>query len=169
MNWRSTSHRCRYRVSAQNMLSAVFCFDFVLVYFTNFTRFSSWSLFHFARWRHQMETFSTLLDLCAGNFTGHKWIPLTKTSEAELWCFLWSATEQRLSKQSRRRWFETPSRSLWRHCNVFCPVVIPANSILLCYAWHIFYNQFICSIWSVVKIGITSLSEQNHVYAITSR
>ena len=21
------------------------------------------------------------------------------------------------SKQSRRRWFETPSRSLWRHCN----------------------------------------------------
>ena len=24
----------------------------------------------------------------------------------------------RLSKQSRRRWFETPSHSLWRHCNV---------------------------------------------------
>ena len=23
-----------------------------------------------------------------------------------------------LSKQSRRWWFETPSRSLWRHCNV---------------------------------------------------
>ena len=25
---------------------------------------------------------------------------------------------KRLSKQSRRRWFETPLRSLWRHCNV---------------------------------------------------
>ena len=24
----------------------------------------------------------------------------------------------RLSKQLRRRWFKTPSRSLWRHCNV---------------------------------------------------
>ena len=24
---------------------------------------------------------------------------------------------KRLSKQSRRRWFETHSRSLWRHCN----------------------------------------------------
>ena len=24
---------------------------------------------------------------------------------------------KRLSKQRRRRWFETPSRSLWRHCN----------------------------------------------------
>ena len=24
---------------------------------------------------------------------------------------------KRFSKQSRRRWFETPSRSVWRHCN----------------------------------------------------
>ena len=26
-----------------------------------------------------------------GEFTGHRWIPLTKASHAELWCFLWSA------------------------------------------------------------------------------
>ena len=26
--------------------------------------------------------------------TGHRWIPLTKASDAELWCFLWSAPEQ---------------------------------------------------------------------------
>ena len=32
--------------------------------------------------------------------------------------FLWTAPEQRLSKQSRRRWFKTPSRSSWRHCSV---------------------------------------------------
>ena len=25
---------------------------------------------------------------------GHLWIPLTKASDAELWCFLWSAPEQ---------------------------------------------------------------------------
>ena len=30
--------------------------------------------------------------LCGG-FTGHRWIPLTKASDAELWCFLWSAPE----------------------------------------------------------------------------
>ena len=30
--------------------------------------------------------------LC-GEFTGHRWIPLTKASDAELWCFLWSAPE----------------------------------------------------------------------------
>ena len=26
--------------------------------------------------------------------TGHRWIPFTKASDAELWCFLWSAPEQ---------------------------------------------------------------------------
>ena len=31
--------------------------------------------------------------LC-GEFTGHRWIPCTKASDAELWCFLWSAFEQ---------------------------------------------------------------------------
>ena len=30
--------------------------------------------------------------LC-GEFTGHRWIPHTKASAAELWCFLWSAPE----------------------------------------------------------------------------
>ena len=30
--------------------------------------------------------------LC-GEFTGPRWIPHTKVSDAELWCFLWSASE----------------------------------------------------------------------------
>ena len=30
--------------------------------------------------------------LC-GEFTGDRWIPSTKASDAELWCFLWSAPE----------------------------------------------------------------------------
>ena len=36
--------------------------------------------------RHQMETFSALLALCAGN--SPVTIPHTKASDAELWCFL---------------------------------------------------------------------------------
>ena len=34
---------------------------------------------------------------------------------------------KRLSKQFRRRWFETPSRPLWRHCNVmpYRIIVVP--------------------------------------------
>ena len=31
--------------------------------------------------------------------------------------FFHLALNKRLNKQSRRRWFETQSRSLWRHCN----------------------------------------------------
>ena len=31
---------------------------------------------------------------------------------------LWSVPEQKFSEQSRRRWFETPLRSPWRHCNI---------------------------------------------------
>ena len=30
--------------------------------------------------------------LC-GEFTGHRWIAHTKASDAELWCFVWSASE----------------------------------------------------------------------------
>ena len=53
--------------------------------------------------------------LC-GEFTGHRWIPLTKTSDADLWCFL--RLNKRLSKQSKPLWFDMPSHPLWRHCNV---------------------------------------------------
>ena len=34
--------------------------------------------------------FRVTVPLC-GEFTGHWWIPHTKASDAELWCFLWSA------------------------------------------------------------------------------
>ena len=32
-------------------------------------------------------------DHLCGEFTGHRWIPRKKASDAELWCFLWSAPE----------------------------------------------------------------------------
>ena len=37
-----------------------------------------------SRWRHQIETYSALLAFCVGN----RWIPHTKSSDGELWCFL---------------------------------------------------------------------------------
>ena len=53
-----------------------------------------------------------------GEFPGHRWIPRTKASDAELWCSLWSASDKPLGKQSCGWWFETLSRPLWRHCSV---------------------------------------------------
>ena len=53
-----------------------------------------------------------------GEFTGDRWIPRIKASDAELWCFFGLRLNKQLGKQSRGWWFETPSRSWWRHCNV---------------------------------------------------
>ena len=68
-------------------------------------------------WRHQMETFSALLALCAGNspVTGEfpTQRPVTRSYDAFFDLYL----NKRLSKQSWGWWFETPSRPLRRHCN----------------------------------------------------
>ena len=61
-----------------------------------------------------MEIFSTLLALCVGNS------PVTKSSDSDVFFDL--RLSKRWSKQSRRRLFESPSRSLWRHCNVLCSI-----------------------------------------------
>ena len=66
---------------------------------------------------HQMETFSALLALCAGNspVTGEfpSQRPVTQSFDVSFDMRL----NIRFSKQSWGRWFETPSCSLWRHCN----------------------------------------------------
>ena len=36
--------------------------------------------------------FSRITGPLCGEFAGHWWIPRTKASDAELWCFLWSTT-----------------------------------------------------------------------------
>ena len=61
-----------------------------------------------------------------GESNSHRWIPLTKASDAELWSFPWSTPEKKkqLSKQSRRWWFETTPHSLWCHCNVITLLVL---------------------------------------------
>ena len=60
-----------------------------------------------AWWRHQMDTFSALLAICAGNS------PVMWSFDV----FLDLRLNKRLSKQAWGWWFETPSCSLWRHCN----------------------------------------------------
>ena len=73
-------------------------------------------------WRHQMETCSRHWLLCGeftgdcGEFTGefpsHR--PVTRSFDV----FFDLRLNKRMVKQSRRRLFETPSRSSWRHCIV---------------------------------------------------
>ena len=37
-----------------------------------------------------------------GESTGHRWVPLTKASAAELWCFIWSTPEKKKKKKNGR-------------------------------------------------------------------
>ena len=68
-------------------------------------------------WRHQMETFSTLLALCAGNSPVTGKFPSQRPVTRSYDVFFDLHPNKRLSKQSGRWWFETPTGSLWRHCN----------------------------------------------------
>ena len=89
--------------------------------------FSTWSngapftdiVLRLAWWLHQMECFSALPALCArnslvpGEFLSQR--PVTRSFDVFF--------DIRLNKHSRRPWFEIPSHSLWRHCNVHpCPI-----------------------------------------------
>ena len=70
-----------------------------------------------ARWRHQMETFSALLALCAGNSPVTGEFPSQRPVSQSFDILFHLRLKKRLSKQSRRRWFQTPLCSLWRHWN----------------------------------------------------
>ena len=83
------------------------------------TGVDSSSIWHraIAWWRHQMETFSALLALCAGNSPVTGEFPSQRPVTQSFDVFFDLRLNKRLSKQSWGWWFETPSRSLWRHCN----------------------------------------------------
>ena len=90
---------------------------------------------------------------CAG--TGHRWIPLTQTSDSELWCFLWSNGWVNNQDAGDLR------RSLWRHRNVVPnsdPVIRAAvrsfgvQRVTLVQFWLPFLeiNYIFCTQWQFV-------------------
>ena len=71
----------------------------------------------FAWWRHQMETFPAILTLCAENSPVTGEFPSQRTVTRSFNVFFDLRLNKVLSKQSSGWLFQTPSRSLWRHCN----------------------------------------------------
>ena len=65
----------------------------------------------------KMETFSALLYLCAGISPVPGEFPSQRSVTRSFDVFFDLSLNKTLIKQSRRLWFETASRSLWRHCN----------------------------------------------------
>ena len=68
-------------------------------------------------WRHQMETVSALLAICAGNSPVPGEVPAQRPVTRGFDVFYDLRPDKQLSKQSWGWWFETPSHSLWRHRN----------------------------------------------------
>ena len=76
--------------------------------------FSAWITW----WRHQMETFSALLDICAGNSPVPCEFPAQRPVTRSFDVFFDLRLNKWLSKQPWGWWFETLLCPLWRHCNV---------------------------------------------------
>ena len=85
-------------------------------------------------WRHQMETFSALLALCVGNSPVTGEFPSQRLVTRSFGAFFDVRLNKRLNKQSWGWRFETPSCSLWRHCNVSGP-------------WQAMYWLYVCRKW----------------------
>ena len=87
-------------------------------YYKNCCDYPNVGLFYMSWWRYQMETFSALLALCVGNSPVTGEFPSQRPVTRSFDVFFDLCQNKRLSKQSWGWWFEPPSRSLWRHCNV---------------------------------------------------
>ena len=138
-------------------------------------------------WRHQMETVSTLLAFCTGNSPVTAQRPVTQSFDDDnilrvtgLWAgnspvtgefssqrpvtrsfdvFFDLRLNKRLRKQSRCQWwFETSSRSLWRHCNELISVkkqsVWPKLTLYLLAIENMLAHRNFCSIhYSITLSG----------------
>ena len=73
----------------------------------------------FPWWRHEMEAFSALLAICAGNSPVPGEFPAQRPVTRSFDVFLDLHPNKLLSKQWWGWWFDTPSCPLWRHRNAF--------------------------------------------------
>ena len=88
-------------------------------------------------WRYQMETFSALLALCAGNSLVTVEFPSQRPVTQSFEDFFDLRLNKLLSKQSWAWWFETPPRTLWCHCISKClPISFRFAPLALLQSFH---------------------------------
>ena len=96
-----------------------------------------------SRWRHQMETFSALLALCAGNSPVSGEFPAQRPATRSVDVSFDLHLNKRLSKQSWGWWFETPLRSLWRHRNGWpCAFRYTAGTVMTNIGFSVYTEQY---------------------------
>ena len=96
--------------------------------------------------------------LC-GEFTGDRWIPRTKASDAGLWCFLWSAPWT-------NGWVNNREAGDLRHHRANYDVIIIANGRkLIGHAWHWEHTiSSICIHFLWLMCILTPCVKQQYIY-----
>ena len=89
-------------------------------------------------WRHRMDTLPALLAICTGNSPATGEIPTQRPVTLSFDVFFDLRLNKQLSKQSWGWCSETPSYSLWRHCNdiAFIMAVMLGTSITVTTPFH---------------------------------
>ena len=116
-------------------------------------------------WRHQMETFSALLALCAGNSSVTGEFPSQRPVARSFDIFFDMRLNKRLSKQSIRRWFETPSRS----CDVTVMLHIAMIRVIYLHTHtHIYIYHSGSLHWRQSNLMIVSKSKSKYSFHTSS-
>ena len=103
-----------------------------------------------------METVSALLALCAGNSPVTGEFPSQRPVTRNFNVFFDRRLNKRLNKQSRVWWFETPSRSSWRHSND-----VAGSSFLAALFW--------CTLCLFISPKVTNIALASFTKEVTSR
>ena len=115
-------------------------------------------------WRHQMETFSAVLAICAGNSPVLGEFPTQRPVTRSFDVFFDLRLNKRLSKQSWGWWLETLSRPLWRHRNVHVMVCcLMAVRLHLNQCWHA-VSEPIWRNFNIIRISRQRFFLQNNFY-----
>ena len=91
-------------------------------------------------WRHQMETFSAELAICARNSPVTGEFPTQRPVTRSFAVLFDLRLNIRLSIQWRGWWFETPVRLSWRHCNEEPKLNLKCNNMIW-FTIYIFSKQ----------------------------
>ena len=93
------------------------------------------------KWKH----FRLNGALC-GEFTSYRWNPSLRSVTWSFDVFFDLRMNKRVSIKSRRRWFETPWWSLWRHCDVCwrcAEMLYQAKRYFLVVCWGVGVGDYI--------------------------
>ena len=130
----------------------------------------------FSWWRHQVETFSALLAICAWNSPVPGEFPAQRPVTQIFDVFFDLRLNKRLSKQPWGWRFDTPSWSLWRQCNVYCQnrlkEIISTNYHVRSYAWNecvVAHGTLFCCVALAHMITKTSVSNNIKTQQNTNR